>query len=67
MMSPLAHIEETFHSIFREAGKITLQTSSSQTYQSQCQAISWQAISWQAISSPTVAPSPIEESSQKTM
>jgi hypothetical protein len=62
MMSPLAHIEETFRSIFREAGKITLQTSSSQTYQSQCQ-----AISWQAISSPTFAPSPIEERSQKTM
>jgi hypothetical protein len=26
MMSPLAYIKETFHSIFRKAGKITLQT-----------------------------------------
>jgi hypothetical protein len=31
--SPLAHSEKTFRSIFRKAGKLTLQTSSSQTYQ----------------------------------
>jgi hypothetical protein len=31
--SPLAHIEETFHSIFWKAGKVTFQTSSSQTHQ----------------------------------
>jgi hypothetical protein len=31
-MSPLAYIKETFHSIFRKAGKVTLQTSLSQTY-----------------------------------
>jgi hypothetical protein len=29
MMSPLGHIEETFHSIFWKTGKITSQTSSS--------------------------------------
>jgi hypothetical protein len=29
----LAHIEETFHSIFQKAGKVTYQTSSSQTHQ----------------------------------
>jgi hypothetical protein len=33
MTSPLAHFKETFHSIFRKAGKLTLQTSSSQTHQ----------------------------------
>jgi hypothetical protein len=54
--SPLAYIKETFHSIFRKAGKVTLQTSSSQTYWSQCQ-----TVSWQAISSPTSAPSPIKK------
>jgi hypothetical protein len=62
-MSPLAHIEETFHSIFQETGKITVQTSSSRTYQSQCQTISWQT----AVSSPTFTPSPIKERSQNTM
>jgi hypothetical protein len=33
MTSPLAHIEKTFCSIFQKAGKLTLQTSSSQTHQ----------------------------------
>jgi hypothetical protein len=57
-MSPLAYIKETFHSIFRKAGKVTLQTSLSQTYWSQCQ-----TVSWQAVSSPTFAPSPIKKRS----
>jgi hypothetical protein len=56
MTSPLAHIKETFHSLFRKAGKVTLQTSSSWTYWSQCQ-----TISWQAVSSPTFAPSPFKK------
>jgi hypothetical protein len=42
----------------QQQGKITLQTSSSQTYGSQCQ-----TISWQAIPSPTFTPSPIKERS----
>jgi hypothetical protein len=58
-MSPLAYIKETFHSIFRKAGKVTLQTHSSQTYWSQCQ-----TVSWQAVSSPTFAPSPIKKKSK---
>jgi hypothetical protein len=62
MTSPLAYIKEAFCSIFWKAGKITLQTSSSQTYQSQ-----FQTILWQAISSPMFAPSPIKERSQKTV
>jgi hypothetical protein len=62
MMSPLGHIEETFHSIFWKTGKITSQTSSSWTYQSQCQ-----TISWQTVSSNTFVPSPIKERNWKTM